>query len=442
MGARWLADYRAKLTTAEKSVVPIEPTDVVYLGGNAATPRVLAEALARRGEALEGLRVAHVLLLGDDPFDREPARGRIHHLSWFVGPADRAALLRGNGTYVPTHLSGIPGLMRAGRPPIDTALLMVAPPDDHGMFSLGVEVLASLAAAESARRVVVQVNRRMPRVLGNASIHISDIDAIVEADHELPELPPTEPSDVERRIAEHIVPLVPEGATLQLGIGGIPDAVVGLLEGRDDLGIHSEMISDGVMKAHEAGVLTGRFKTRHRGRIVTTFALGSRTFYDWIHENPYIEAHPCDHTNDPFHAAQNDTLIAINSAISVDVTGQVNADSIGYQIYSGVGGQVDFIRAATMSREGRPIIALPSTARGGSVSRIVTRLAEGAGVVTSRADVHTVVTEHGVADLYGRSVRDRVEALIAIADPRFRDELERDVADVRSMFHQRADGAR
>jgi acyl-CoA hydrolase len=326
--------------------------------------------------------------------------------------------------------------MRAGLPVIDTALLMTAPPDRHGMLSLGVEVLASLAAAQCARQVVVQVNERMPRVLGNSFIHVSDVHTIVEASHDLPELLAPPPDEVERRIARNVVGLIPEKATLQLGIGGVPNAVISLLEGRNDIGIHSEMISDGVMHAFEAGVATGRYKTRHRGKIVTTFALGSRVFYDWLHENNAVEAHPCDHTNDPFQAAQNARLIAINSAISVDLTGQVNADSIGYKIHSGVGGQVDFIRAANLSQDGRPIIALPSTARGGTVSRIVPRLAEGAGVVTSRADVHTVVTEHGVAELRGRSIRERIDALMAVADPAFQPMLEQTVRDVPSFFHE------
>jgi len=436
----WREEYRAKLTSAERAVAPVEPGEVVYVGGNAATPRHLARALAQRAEAAPGLRVAHVLLLGEDPFAAAAEAGHLAHHSWFVGPADRAAIQRGQAQYVPCHLSQIPQLIREGRPRIDTALLMTTPPDRHGLLSLGVEVLASLAAAESARRVIVQVNERMPRVFGNSFLHVSEVDAIVEASEELTELAPSAPDEVERRIARHVVPLIPDGATLQLGIGGIPDAVVSLLGDRDDLGVHSEMISDGVMRAFESGVLSGRYKTRHRGRIVMTFALGSRALYDWLHENPYVEAHPCDHTNDPFQAAQNDRLVAINSAISVDLTGQVNADSIGYRIYSGVGGQVDFIRAASLSRDGRPIIALPSTARGGTVSRIVPRLAEGAGVVTARADVHTLVTEHGSAELFGRSIGERIEALIAIADPRFRPELVRAVRDVRALFREHREG--
>lgn len=419
----WIDDYRARTCSADEAVSDLRPGQVVFMGGNAATPQVLARALARRAPAVPGMTVGHVLLLGDDPFAEAYARGDIRHLSWFVGPADREAVRQGRAGYVPCHLSEIPSLLRAGRPPLDAALLMVSPPDRHGFFSLGVEVLASLSAAEVARRVIVQVNPRMPRVLGNAFLHISQIHRVVEAEQELPELPPAEIGPVERAIAGHIAPLIPQGATLQLGIGAIPDAVIASLEGRDDLGVHSEMISDGVMRAVENGTITGRFKTRHARKVVTTFALGTRALYDWLHENPVVEAHPCDHTNHIAVASQNDRLVAINSAITVDLTGQVNADSIGGKIYSGVGGQVDFIRAAAASREGLPIIALPSTACDGTVSRIRATLALGAGVVTSRASVRMVVTEYGVADLWGRSLPERARALLAIAHPDFRDRI-------------------
>lgn len=421
----WNDDYRSKLCTPAQAVAHVRPGDHVYLGGNAATPRILADALAARATHIENLTVAHVLLLGTDPFAEAKAQGLVRHLSWFVGPGDRAAVQEGTAGYVPCHLSEIPHLIRAGRPPLDVAMLMVSPPDKHGFFSLGVEVMASLAAAEAARRVIVQVNPRMPRVLGNAFLHMSQIDHIVEGEEELPEVPPAVIGDVERAIADHIVPLIPHGATLQLGIGAIPDAVIGQLQGRTDLGVHSEMISDGVMRAVENGTVTGRFKTRHRRKVVTTFAMGTRALYDWLDQNAMVEAHPCDHTNDLVVAASNDRLIAINSAISVDLTGQVNSDSIGGRIYSGVGGQVDFVRAAMRSAGGRPIIALPSTAKGGTMSRIVPTLAEGAGVVTTRADVHTVVTEFGAAELWGRSLPERAEALIGIAHPRFRDALKR-----------------
>ena len=340
-----------------------------------------------------------------------------------MGPADREQVASGVADYVPSHLSEIPSLIRNMRGDLDAALLSVAPPDEHGFLSLGVEVMASLAAAERAKRVIVQVNRRMPRVFGNSFLHVSDVTRIVEADEELAEIEKEEPTACELAIARHILPLIPERATLQLGIGGVPNAVVSLLEDREDLGIHSEMISDGVMDASLRGVITGRYKPRHPRKIVTTFILGTRALYDWVDGNPGIEAHPCDHTNDLLVASSHPNLVAINSAISVDLTGQVNSDSVGRKIYSGVGGQLDFIRAAARSPGGVPILALPSTAKGGKISRIVPALAEGAGVVTTRADVHWVVTEYGAVNLHGRSLRARRELLAQIAHPDFRDEL-------------------
>ena len=417
----WRDVYRGKLCSATEALSQLQPGQRVYMGGNAATPRVLARALAARAPDLPGIEVAHVLLLGEDPF--KDVRQHIRHRALFVGPADRDAVNAGRADYVPCHLSEIPGLFRDGTFAVDVALLMVSPPDAHGFMSLGVEVLASLGAAHAANRVIVQVNPLMPRVLGNTWLHVSEVDAIVEAEEPLPELVAEPPSEIEQAIASHIVNLIPPRATLQLGIGGIPNAVVGLLEGREDLGVHSEMISDGVMHGVRRGVLTGRFKTQYERKVVTTFILGTRALYDWVHDNPQIEAHPCDVTNDIFVAARNDRLVAINSAISVDIGGQVNSDSIGHRIYSGVGGQVDFIRAAWRSVGGIPIIAMPSTAAGGQVSRVVPFLAEGAGVVTSRADVHWVVTEYGAARLHGRTLRERARALVEIAHPRFRDEL-------------------
>ena len=421
----WTTRYRSLLTTPAGAFADVPSDARVYLGGNAATPRTLARALAERVEGTQvgPLTLSHVLLLGSDPAEDEPSHHDVRHRAWFVGPADRQHVAEGRADYVPCHLSEIPRLIREGSPPLDMAVVMTAPPDKHGFLSLGTEVMASLAAVEHAKRVVVQVNSEMPRVFGNTYLHLSQVDAIVEADESLAELAPSPPSDVERAIATHILPLIPEGATLQLGIGGIPDAVIRLLEGRDDLGIHSEMISDGVMNAVEAGTVTGRFKTVHRRKVVTTFVLGSRELYDWVHENPVIEAHPCDHTNALPVAARNHRLVAINSAISVDLTGQVNSDSIGGRIYSGVGGQLDFLRAAAASEGGVPIVALPSTARKGTVSRIVPTLAQGAGVVTTRADVHWVVTEFGAVNLYGRSLDERRELLISVTHPDFRDPL-------------------
>ncbi|MEZ4237489.1 MAG: acetyl-CoA hydrolase/transferase C-terminal domain-containing protein [Myxococcota bacterium] len=420
----WETAYRGRHTTVDAALSDLGPGARVYISGNAATPRHLAAGLARRADAATPMTLGHVLLLGDDPVATREHPG-VRHQAWFVGPADRAQVASGAADYVPSNLSEIPRMIRGMAPPLDAALLMASPPDKHGFLSLGTEVMASLAAVDNARKVVVQVNPQMPRVLGNTFLHVSEVDAIVEHDEPLAELAPAPPSEVERAIAAHIVPLVPAGATLQLGIGGVPDAVIGLLSDKTgmDLGIHSEMISDGVMAAVEAGVVTGHRKTRHRRKVVTTFILGTRKLYDWVHNNPVVEAHPCDHTNDLVVASSNDRLVAINSAVSVDLTGQVNSDSIGARIYSGVGGQVDFIRAAARSVGGVPIIALPSTACGGKVSRIVPRLAEGAGVVTTRADVHWVVTEYGAVNLFGEPLRRRAELLASIAHPDFRDGL-------------------
>jgi acyl-CoA hydrolase len=426
----WQTAYRSKLTSAARALDVVPEDGRIYVAGNAATPRALCAALADRvGEGPARVTASHVLLLGTDPLSA--AGTKIRHRAWFVGPADRDQVNEGVADYVPSHLSEIPRLLRRLDPPLDAALLTVAPPDEHGLLSVGVEVLASLAAAECARRVIVQVNTRMPRVLGNTFLNVSDVAAIVEADEELPELPSEPPTEIEQAIARHVWGLVPAEATLQLGIGGVPDAVLATARDRDDLGVHSEMISDAVMDAVDRGVVTGRHKTAYPRKVVTTFVLGTRRLYDWVHENPRVEAQPCDVTNDLVVASSNRRLVAINSAISVDLTGQVNSDSIGSRIYSGVGGQLDFLRAAARSEEGVPIVALPSTARGGTVSRIVPRLAEGAGVVTTRADVHWVVTEYGAVDLFGRTLLARAELLASIAHPQFRDELR---AETRARF--------
>lgn len=428
----WRSSYASRLRSPEQAATLVQSGDQVYLGGNAATPRTVAAALAARAGDLRDVTIAHVLLLGEDPF--KEVRSTFRHRALFVGPADRDAVHQHRADYVPCHLSEIPSLFRDGTFPVDVAILMVSPPNAHGFCSLGVEVLASQAAAQIAKRLILQVNRHMPRVHGDTWVHVCDAHAIVEADEPLVELAPEPPTDVENAIARYIVPLIPTNATLQLGIGGIPNAVVSLLTDRDDLGVHSEMISDGVMAGVRRGVITGKNKTLHERRVVTTFILGSRALYDWVDDNPQVLALPCDQTNDIFQAARNDRLVALNSAISVDLTGQVNADSIGTRIYSGVGGQVDFIRAAWRSEGGVPIIALPSTAAGGTHSRIVPTLAEGAGVVTSRADVHWVVTEFGAARLHGRTLRERAWALVDVAHPDFRAQLG---AAARARFGER-----
>ena len=420
----WLDQYKSKVVSVENAVSTVKSEDRIFVSGNAATPLLLMRALADRKNDLLHVEVNHVLLIGDDPLSKPGMDTHFRHNSLFVGPADRAAIADGSADGVSVHLSQIPALFRQGIIPLDVAMIHCSPPDEHGFVSLGVECAGTKAAVESAKIVVAQVNERMPRTLGDVFVHISHIDKIVECSEELGTLPHgTAYSDVESKIGSHIAGLIEDGSTLQLGIGGIPDAVLSNLEGKNHLGVHTEMVSDGVVRAIEKGIITNQKKTLHPGKVIATFVLGTKELYEYVHNNPYFEIHPCDYTNDPFIISRNEKMVAINSAIEVDVTGQVCADSIGHTIYSGFGGQVDFIRGAAGSKGGKPIIALPSTAKNGTVSRIVAQLSPGAGVVTSRADVHYVVTEFGVASLHGKNMRQRADALVAIAHPRFHDEL-------------------
>ncbi len=420
---RWLEDYKSKVVTAEEAAAVVKSDDRLYSSGNAATPYVILNALANRYQELQDVDVFHLLLMGDDPLSRPEMNGHFRHKSLFVGPADRQAVNEGRADYFPIFLYEIPQLFRE-QIQLDVTVIQTSPPDDHGFLSLGLETAASKAAAETAHLVIAQVNDKMPRSLGDCFLHISQVDKIVEVSADLPTLEPREATAVERQIAQNIMPMIEDRSTLQLGIGGIPDAVLALLSDRKDLGIHTEMVSDGVMHAVEKGVVTNKYKTLHPGKVVATFALGSTELYEYIHNNPLFELRQVDYTNDPFVVAQNEGIVAINSAVEVDLTGQVCSDSIGYKIYSGFGGQVDFIRGAARAKGGKPIIAIPATAKRGEVSRIVPHLKEGAGVVTSRGDVHYVVTEFGIAYLHGKSLRRRAEALISIAHPDFRSELE------------------
>ena len=405
--------YRKKLTSPEDAVGLIRSGMRVFVSGNAATPTPLLKALAARKDELENVELVHLLQMGEDPFASLEMEGHFRRRSLFVGPADREAVNQGRADYVPVMLHQVPWLFKRGILPLDAAIVQVSPPDEHGFCSLGVEVIATKAAVETAPIVIAMVNPRMPRTLGDTFVHVSRFTAIVEVDWPLPELKREGFGEVERRIGEHVAGLIEDGATLQMGIGAIPDAVLASLEGRRDLGVHTEMISDGVLEAWEKGLITGAKKSLHPGKIVGTFVLGSERLYRFVHDNPLFELHPADYVNDPFVIAQNRKMVAINSAIEVDLTGT--------RIYSGFGGQLDFIRGAARSEGGRPIIALPSTAKG--QSRIVPFLKPGAGVVTTRADVHYVVTEWGVAELFGRSLRERAKALIAIAHPDFREAL-------------------
>ena len=420
-----------KIVSSPEAVAGIRSGEQVYVHSAAATPSVLLEALVARAGELTDVRMLHFHTEGPGPHLAPEMAGHFRHRALFIGPNARAAVNEGRAEYIPAFLSDVPTLIRRGILAIDTVLVNVSRPDRNGYCSLGTSVIAMPSAVRFGKVVVAQLNAAMPRTLGDSFIHVDDIDVGVEVDvppyaHEL-----SQPSDDERRIGEHVAELVPDGATIQMGIGAIPSAVATALHGKRDLGIHTEMMTDVVRQLVEAGVVTGRRKEINNGRIVATFMLGSQALYDWVHDNPMIEMRPADYTNDTAVIRRFRKMVAINSALEVDLTGQVCADSIGSRMYSGVGGQMDFIRGAALADEGRAIIAMPATAARGTVSRIVPYLSQGAGVVTTRAHVETVVTEWGVAKLHGRSIPERARALIAIADPRFRDELEHEASRAR-----------
>lgn len=415
--------YNERLMTADEAVAAIQSGDRVYLHEGCGTPLPIIEALLRRAPHLRDVELVHMLTFGPADYTRPEYEGHFRHNGLFLGSNVRKAVDEGRADYTPIFLSEIEGLFTSGEMPLDIAIIQTSPPDSHGFLSLGTSVDCGLTAARCARHVIAEVNSQMPRTFGDTFIHISKVAGVVETSRPLLELIGEPSTPVQERIAERVASLIPDGATLQTGIGGIPDAVLRFLRDRRDLGVHSEMCSDGILDLVECGAITNDRKRIHRGKVVAGFVLGTRRLFEFMHENPIFELHPTSYVNDPFVIAQNDNMIAINSAIQVDLTGQVCADSIGTRPYSGFGGQVDFVRGAARSKGGRPIIALHSTARNGTVSRIVPMLNPGAGVVTSRADVHYVVTEHGVAYLHGKTLRERAAALIAIADPKFRDEL-------------------
>jgi acyl-CoA hydrolase len=419
----WAEQYRQKLTSADQALEVIRSGYRVYVHPGCAAPTTLTDALLQRANLLHDVEILHLLHFGKADYTLPQYDGHFRHNGLFLGANVREAVAAGRADYTPIMLGEIEKLFCSGELPLDVVLLQLSPPDEFGYMSLGLGVDCSLNAALCGRHVIAEVNRRMPRTFGDTFLHVSKVSSIVETDRPLLELKPEPFTDLQRRIGEHVALLIPDGATLQVGIGGIPDAVLSCLTDKRDLGIHSEMCSDGVIPLIESGVINGDRKSIHRGKVVVGFVLGTEKLFRFVHENPIFEMHPTLYTNDPFIIAQNDRMIAINSAIQVDVTGQVCADSIGSRPYSGFGGQLDFIRGAARSKGGKPIIALPSTAKNGTISRIVPVLDPGAGVVTTRADVHYVVTEFGVAYLHGKTLRQRAEALISIAHPKFRDEL-------------------
>jgi 4-hydroxybutyrate CoA-transferase len=412
-----------RIVSPAEAVAGIQSRNQVYIHCAAATPSVLLDALVARAPELRDVGMVHLHIEGPGPHLRPEMAPHFRHRALFVGPNARDAVNDGRADYVPVFLSDVPHLFERGALPLDAVLVNATPPDSHGFCSLGTSVEAMHAAIRAAKTVIVQLNRAMPRTLGESFIHVDDIDLAIEVD-----VPPYEYTsgaigDVEGRIGEYVAELIPDGATLQLGIGAIPSATARALLNHKDLGIHTEMFTDAVVDLVEAGVVTGARKQRNRGKIVTAFMMGSRRLYDFVNDNPMVEMRSVDYTNDTHVIRSFNAMTAINSAIEVDLTGQVVADSIGCRVYSGVGGQMDFVRGAALAPEGRAIIALPSTAAHGTVSRISPSLACGAGVVTTRAHVRTIVTEWGVAELFGKSLRERATALIAIAHPDHRDQL-------------------
>ena len=407
------------MRTAEpaEAVAGIASGQRIYLQCASAVPSVLLDALVTRAPELRDVEVAHLHVDGPGPHLAPEMAGHFRHRALFIGPNARQAIAEGRADYVPVFLSDVPRLFESGAMPLDAVFVNATPPDAHGFCSLGTSVEAMHAAIRAAKTVVVQLNRAMPRTLGESFIHVDEIDIAVEVDVPPIAHPVLEIGESERRIGQFVADLVPDGATLQLGIGAIPAATALFLREKRDLGVHTEMFTDSVVDLVEAGAITGARKERNRGKLVTAFVLGSERLYAFIHDNPMIEMRSVDFTNDTHVIRSFSRMTAINSAIEVDLSGQVVADSIGHRLYSGVGGQMDFIRGAALASEGRAIIALPSTAAGGTTTRIVPALRQGAGVVTTRAHVRTVVTEWGVAELFGRSLRERAKALIAIAHP-------------------------
>lgn len=430
----WKTMYEAKKVSASQAMEAVKSGDRVVLAHACGESPTLSEALFQRGLQLENVEIVHMVAMGPAKYCQPEVAKHFFHNSLFAGGPTRQAINEGRASLVPCNFSEIPRLFREGYLPVDVALVQLSPPDQHGYMSFGISVDYTKVAAQHATTVIAAVNPNMPRTMGNAFIHVSEIDYIVETDDALIELSPPAIGPVEEAIGENVASLIPDGATLQLGIGAIPDAVLKFLTGKHDLGIHTEMFSDGVVSLVEAGVITNRRKTIHRGKMIATFLMGTRKLYDFVDDNPMVEMHTVDYTNDPFVIAQNDHMVSINSALQVDLTGQVCADTIGYRQYSAVGGQVDFIRGASRSKGGKGIIAMPSTASKGQVSRIVNTLTEGAAVTTSRNDVHYVVTEYGVADLRGKNFRQRAEALISIAHPDFRKELREEVKQKRYIL--------
>lgn len=413
-----------KSVSAEEALKIVKSNDKVYLQAAAAAPQVLIRALANRHEELRNVEICQLHTEGEAPYANPELRESFHVNSFFIGQNIRHTIAAGNGSYTPVFLSELPLLFKRNIINLNVALIHVSVPDQHGYCSLGVSVEATLAAIDNARYVIAQVNKQMPRTFGDGIIHISEIDAFVECDEALPVHHLTTPTAIENKIGDYVASLIEDKSTLQMGIGSIPNAVLTRLTNHKDLGLHTEMFSDGVIDLILKDVINGNYKGVNPGRALATFLMGSKRLYDYVNDNPYVEMRTSDYVNDVSIIKQNPRMVAINSAIEVDLTGQVCADSIGTRMYSGVGGQMDFIRGASLSEGGKAIIALPSET-GKGVSRIVPMLKNGAGVVTTRAHVHYVITEYGIVNLYGKTIKQRAKALVGIAHPNHRESIER-----------------
>lgn len=419
----WEIEYKKKLRTPEEALRCVQSGMRVYIQPGCAEPETLVEALIRRAPFVQDVEIVHMMTMGSADYVKPEMAGHFRHNAVFIGGNVRDAINEGRADYTPVYLSEIEELFESGAMPLDVALIEVSPPDAHGFCSFGVGVDTTLTAAKCARYVIAQVNDQMPRTYGDSFIHVNQIDAVVESSRPLCEMKKHEITGMHTAIARNVASLIEDGAVLQTGIGGIPDAVLPFLMDRKDLGVHSELVSDGVIPLIENGVITGARKNFKPRKVILGFAIGSKKLFDFVDNNPIFEFHPTAYTNDPIFIARNDNMVAINSALQIDLTGQVCSDSIGTRFYSGIGGQVDFLRGSSRSKGGKPIIALSSTAKNGAISRIVPTLTTGAGVVTSRGLIRYVVTEYGVAYLHGKSIRERAKALIDIAHPKFRDEL-------------------
>ena len=427
-----MIDLKKKVIDPKEAVKVIKSGHRVFIGSACGAPQSLVKALT--STAAEDVEVTQVLNLGIVEYAQEALTGKFRTNTFFIGRDLRERVQQGGADYTPIFLSEIPELFRSGRLPIDVAMITVSLPDEHGYCSFGISVDITKPATESAKIVIAEINPNMPRTLGDSFIHLNDIDHLVYAEQPILEYTVKAQPEIVKRIAKNVADLIEDGATIQVGYGGVPTALLDFLEDKKDIGIHTEVFSDNLIDLIEKGVITNRKKTIHNGKCIASFAMGTKKLYQYLDNNPFFEFHPVDYTNDPFVIAQNEKMVSINSAIEIDLTGQVCADSIGYQFYSGIGGQLDFVRGSARSKGGKPIIVVPSVRSDESKSRIVPHLSEGAGVVTTRGDVHYVATEWGVANLYGKTIRERALSLISIAHPKFRAELFKKAKELKYLY--------